>query len=226
MTKNTIFFNVNNELDRHERKKLSLEGIELAEKICNNFCFKYRIKDREELYSYLLEKLAIILNKFDKGRNIPFRFFASKSFTGYAYNFIRDHGRTIKIPRKYSELYLKFNALKKKRNGKLSVDEAAEILEVEKKFLREAIEASSLRFSEITDYGEYSGECLISTAESAAHLFIKNLNLYHREILEEIYVDGKSPNKVFLNKGLTPSQGERLVKKLIEEIYELSDDNY
>lgn len=234
MTKSAVTSLVNKNVDPGKfNHELYVEGISLVNKVCNGFCFKYRIKDIEELHSHLIEKLVLIANKFEAGRNIPFRFFAIKSLNGYAFNFIRDHGRTIKIPRKYSELYLRYNALKKKNSysQSLTVAKAAELLVVDVELLRKSIEAASLRFSEINDYSEYensskfsSHHSLIDTNEhSAALSCIKNMPLEHREILEEIYLDNKPKNRVFLNRGLTPAAGEKLLSAILKQLEELRD---
>lgn len=212
-------------------KALYKEGIELVKRITNSFCFKHRIKDREELHSYLIEKLALILNKYDESRQIPFKYFANKSLMGYAFNFVRDHGRTIKIPRKYSELYLKYLALKKKSfpQKKLSIEMASEILNIDYDLLSKAIEASSLKFLEINDFREFdsvagSNANLNILSNAAAYSYIRELDSTTREILEDIFLDSKNKDRVFYNKGLTPSQGQKLLEGVISKLAELKED--
>jgi len=196
------------------------EGLKLITQLTNTFCYRYRIIDKQELISHLTEKLVLIIKKFDPSRGIEFKYFAIPSLRGYSWNFIRDHGRTVKVPRKYSEIYLRFNSLNRKNNYKLSVEEASVLMEIEPDLLRTALEATSLKFSEISSY---NSTLLCDKTKSMAISFISALPKGIYELLEDIFIDGTPEEKAFLNRGLTPQQGRELIKPYLKEIFKLKD---
>lgn len=195
-------------------------GLKLINQIVNTFSHKYRIIDKTELKSHLTEKLVLIMNKFDASREIPFKYFAIPSLKGYAWNYIRDHGRTVKVPRKYSELYMKFNSLNRKYDYKLTVPMAAELMEIDEELLRTALEASNLKFSEITSF---NSTLICDKSLDLATAYVRNIPEYIYSILEEIFIDEKVEEKVFLKYGLSPHQGRRLIKPYLENIFKLRD---
>lgn len=182
---------------------------------------KYRLKDQEELRSYLTDKLVLILNKFDEGRNIPFECFARKSLHGYAFNFIRDQARAVKVPRRHSELNLRLKALQRK-NPSLNVSEAAVMLKVSEAELYKAVEAANTSFTELNDYREFCTEQ--NSSNPLALNFLRAMDHNLREILEEIYLDSRPIHRVFQNRGITPQKGKILIKELVEKIQFLMEE--
>lgn len=182
---------------------------------------KYRLKDQEELRSYLADKLVLILNKFEPERKIPFECFARKSLNGYAFNFIRDQARAVKVPRRHSELNLRLKALQRK-NPRVSMSEAAIQLKVSEADLYKAVEAANTSFTELNDYREFCTEQ--SSSNPLALNFLKALDPNLREILEEIYLDSRPIHKVFQNRGITPQKGKILVKEIVKKIQFLMEE--
>ena len=162
--------------------------------------------------------MVLVITKFDSKRNIKFKYFAIPSLRGYAWNFIRDHGRIIKIPRKYCELYMKYNSLNKKKDFKLTIPEAAKLMEIDEQLLRTALEAANLKFSEITTY---NSSLVCDKSLDLSTVYIKNLPKDIYEMLEEIYIDNIDEKKVFLNRGLTPLKGRKIIQKYLDEIFKL-----
>lgn len=198
--------------------ELYIEGLQIVNKIVNSFSYKYRIIDKEELKSYLVEKLVLVIKKFDRTKGIKFKYFAIPSLQGYGWNFIRDHGRIVRVPRKYSELYMKFSALNRKNDYKLTISEAAIKMDVDETLLRTALEAANTRFFEITNYNE-TIECNKNYNE--AILYMKSIPKHIYEIIEEIYLDGIAEERVFFQYGLTPLQGRRLINNYLSKIHKL-----
>lgn len=196
------------------------EGLKYINQVVNIFYSKYRILDKEELKSFLTEKLVLIIKKFDINRGVEFKFFALKSLKGYSFNFIRDFGRAVKVPRKYSELYMKFNSLNRKHNYKLTIEKASEIMGVERQLLSKALEASNLKFSEITSFNS-TLVCDKSTKMSKAYLRTIPKNIY--EMLEEIYIDKISEERVFYKRGLTLLKGRKILQEYLNEIHKLRE---
>lgn len=211
---------VNTSIYKTDILELYNQGLVLITQLTNIFCYRYRIIDKQELISHLTEKLVLIIKKYDASRGINFKYFAIPSLRGYAWNYIRDHGRTVKVPRKYSELYLKYNSLNRKNNYKLSIEEASQLMNIEPGLLRTALEATSLKFSEISSYNS-SLLCNKSTDMAISFLQLLPKGIY--ELLEEIFIDGVQEEKAFLSRGLTPQQGRELLKPYLKEIFKLKD---
>lgn len=198
--------------------ELYIEGLHVVNKIVNSFAFRYRIIDKEELKSYLVEKLVLVIKKFNPERGIKFKYFAVPSLQGYGWNFIRDHGRIVRVPRKYSELYMKFSSLNRKNGYKLTIPEAAILMNIDETLLRVALEAANTQFCEITNFNEVI-ECDKSYSEAILHM--KSIPKHIYDMLEEIYLDGIPEEKVFLNNGLTPYQGRKILLPYLSKIHKL-----
>lgn len=202
-------------------RNLCKDGLSLVKGFSKTFSYKHRIKDSEELESYLTEKIALIIQKYEPNRGIPFKCYAIKSLNGYALNFIRDHGRTIKIPRKFSDLYLKYSALKKRSaNYRLTIEDAARELGVDQIQLSKAVEAADLHFTDINDFTEF---CSDSESDNAAINYIRNLDIETRELLEEIFLDGRKKHRAFFNRGISPGRGNKIIEEVIAEIRSLRE---
>lgn len=199
---------------------LYYKGLTLIKQIVNTFYYRYRIIDKEELKSHLTEKLVLIIRKYDISLGIDFKYFAIPSLKGYAFNYIRDHGRTVKVPRKYCELYIKYNALNRKNDYKLSIEEASKLMNVDLELLRVALEATNLKFSEIDSY---NSTLICNKSKNFSTSYIESLPLLVREMLEEIFLDNIQEERVFLNRGLTPSKGREILQKYLNEIFKLKD---
>lgn len=195
-------------------------GLKLVDQVANTFYYKYRILDKQELASHLTEKLVLIISKFDTSRGIEFKYFAMPSLKGYAYNYVRDHGRIVRIPRKYSELYMKYNSLNKNNGHKLPIKEAALMMGIEEELLSTALTAAGSKFPEISSF---NSTLVCNNGLSMGEAFLKSIphNIY--EMLEEIYLDKTSEDRVFLKRGLTPKRGRELVSPYLKEIHKLRE---
>lgn len=218
MTKAATVSNVNS---KNHSKEVIEKGIDLVKKVTSSISYKHRLKDSEELYSYLMSKLVNILNKYEYERNIPFECFARKSLNGHAFNFIRDHSRTVRVPRKYSELNLQYNALLKK-NPKLKFEEAVKKLGVKSSDLLNAMEASQMTFAEINDYREFvSG---LPDENLLVLNYLKHMDYEMREILEEIYIDQKPMHRVFQKRKISVAEGQKRLSEVLDKIQSLRDE--
>lgn len=199
------------------QQKNYFEGIKLCEKIAKSFGFKYSVADKDELLSCLLEKLVRIVRKYEPEKQVPFKYFCLPSLRGYAWNFIRDNCRTIKIPRCYTERYMRHNNLQKKQTTNLSIKESAEIQGITEDELRIAIDASTLRFTEITSMNT-TLVCNPEKLDSGVR-YLQTIPKEIYDILEEIFLDGTREERVFIKYGMTPQQGRKLIKKYIKELH-------
>lgn len=199
------------------QEKNYTEGIKLCEKVANSFAFRYSVADKDELLSCLLEKLVRIVNKYTPEREVPFKYFCLPSLRGYAWNFIRDNCRTIKIPRVYSERYMRHNNLQRKQLKTLTIRESAEIQKISEDELRISLEASTLRFTEITKLNT-TLVCNPDRLEPGVR-YLQNIPKEIYDILEEIFLDEVKEEKVFLKYGITTQQGRRLIKNYIKELH-------
>lgn len=86
---------------------LTIENqVKIAEKICGQFSKKTNISS-DDLLSVALEKLPTIEKNFIPALNDNYSVFLKRSLKGYLSNYVRDHGFTVKIPRKTTEIYMK-----------------------------------------------------------------------------------------------------------------------
>jgi RNA polymerase sigma factor (sigma-70 family) len=191
-----------------KQDRLLKEGITLVNQVTKNFCFKYRVKDREELCSFLLEKLIRVIDNYDESKG-NFKVFAVRSLYGYSLNFLRDNCRIIKVPRKHLDVYLMYNRLKKQHSG-LTLQAAADKLGIKLSVLEKALEAASLTFCEISDH-----HMVGTTEQEPIFQYIRDLPTRDREILEDIFLDRKSREKTYLKYGLSPHRGNELIENHI-----------
>jgi hypothetical protein len=113
---------------------------------------------------------------------------------------------------------MKYNSLNKKHNYKLSVEDAATIMEITPQSLRTALEAANLRFSEIS---KYNSTLVCNKSDNFAYSYISNLPKEIYELLEELYIDHVAEEKVFLSRGLSLNHGRQLVQKYLKDIFRL-----
>lgn len=200
---------------------MNKEILTLVRKFSKSFCYKHRVKDEEELESYLMEKIILIDRKYDSSRGVSFKNFAFKCMSGYSFNFLRDKSRTVKIPRRYSDLNIKFRSFQRK-NPLNSKELFCSTFDVKISELNEAIVAASTRFTEITDYN--ANVNLFPEYNSLCNNYIRSISQRDIEILQDIYVCNKKPEKVFLEWGVTPTQGNRIITEHIENLKVLQSE--
>lgn len=214
-------------MNREEFSSIS----KLVKGFTKKFCYRYRVKDAEELEGYLMEKIVIILRKFTPDRGVDFKHYANKCLTGYSYNFLRDKCRIVKVPRKYSDLNLKYQRYLRKNSTTDNNKNRQNFLlihkDITKELLFEALEATSSTFTEITDYHQCKS-ILFSTGESYNPFckdYLSSIPQRDIEILQDIFVSERKPERVFLEWGLSPVKGYKLISHHVSELRKLQSSN-
>ncbi|MGK7892500.1 MAG: sigma-70 family RNA polymerase sigma factor [Xenococcus sp. (in: cyanobacteria)] len=202
------------------------EGIALASQVAKNFHLKTQIP-ADELESFLLEKLVVILKKYDPQTSENFKGYVTRCFQGYCLNYLRDHSKPIKIPRKFSDLYLKRNAIKRTYSN-ISDAEVAKEMGISASELRKAVDAITIGFSSLTTYSdsvyaiEDIVESVMSSPEEDEIMYIRNLPEQERQILEYHFFDLLSFEDIAsLFSGETAQSIEKIVNTHVQNLRDI-----
>lgn len=104
----------------------------------------------EELRDAAREYLVKIHDSWNPEK-ANFSTWVNRCLNFYMLNYLRDRSRLIRIPRSYSDLYLKIRKIQK-RDPDLSQIEIAEVLGVSQKKVQNVLEAFSTKFSGTAEY--------------------------------------------------------------------------
>lgn len=144
----------------------------------------------EELRDAALEYIVRIYDSWDQSKGANFSTWVNRCLQFHMLNYLRDNSRLIKIPRSYSDLYLKIRKYTTK-DPNVTDDQIAEKIQVPVKKVRAVRQAFSMSFSQITEYSNiiepsYDAEFTIGD-------FMEN----HRGLLHKI-TDLEEPDETFL----------------------------
>lgn len=166
--------------------QLARIGLPLVQKLAKLYSYKIKVSE-DELFSFLLEKLAIIIQKFDSTKSNNFSAYVTRCCQCYSYNYLRDSARIIKIPRDYSVKYLQRNKLLKQTPGLNSLEVATE-LGLTRAELDEAVTAIGTSIVELTNYKDYLLYSPVDQDSTNEHQYIEKLSAEDRTLLELHFV--------------------------------------
>lgn len=166
--------------------QLARIGLPLVQKLAKLYSYKIKVSE-DELFSFLLEKLAFIIQKFDSTKSSNFSAYVTRCCQCYSYNYLRDNARIIKIPRDYSVKYLQRNKLLKQTPG-LNPQQIASELGITRSELDEAVTAIGTSIVELTNYKDYLLYSPIDPDHTSEHRYLENLSAEDRTILELHYI--------------------------------------
>jgi len=183
-------------------------------------------------------RLALIngVDRFDPDLGLQFTTFITPTITGEIKNYFRDKSRTIKLPRRLSELSMavkKFSSEYESKNGeKPSVRLIAEALNVHEEEVIKALEVGGTVSLDTAPQGE-DGEgerslhALLADDESAYETFetketlraaMAELSETERKILKYRYADGLSQSETAKRLGVSQMFISRMERKLLAKL--------
>jgi DNA-directed RNA polymerase specialized sigma subunit len=152
----------------------------------------------EELRDAALEYIVRIYDSWDQSKGANFSTWVNRCLQFHMLNYLRDNSRLVKIPRSYSDLYLKIRKYTT-TDPDITDDQIAEKISVSVKKVRAVRQAFSMSFSQITEYsniiepdyetemtmGEYMNShkdllCKISDLEPVDETFLTDLHVKKR----------------------------------------------
>lgn len=105
----------------------------------------------EELRDAALEYIVRIYDSWDQSKGANFSTWVNRCLQFHMLNYLRDNSRLVKIPRSYSDLYLKIRKYLIE-DPDITDDKISEKIQVPAKKIRAVRQAFSMSFSQITEY--------------------------------------------------------------------------
>lgn len=133
----------------------------------------------EELRDAALEYIVRIYDSWDQSKGANFSTWVNRCLQFHMLNYLRDNSRLVKIPRSYSDLYLKIRKYTT-TNPDITDDEIAEKIQVSVKKVRAVRQAFSMSFSQITEYSN------VIEPDYESELTMGDLMYAHKDLLHKI----------------------------------------
>lgn len=132
----------------------------------------------EELRDVALEYIVRLHKTWDSTKGANFSTWVNRNLQFHMLNYLRDHSRLVRIPRSYSDLYLK---IRKHliENPSISDNEIAKRIGISAKRVGQVRKAFSMSFTELNDHSELI-EDRIEDDSSLETLFSTNRELLFR----------------------------------------------
>jgi DNA-directed RNA polymerase specialized sigma subunit len=144
----------------------------------------------EELRDAALEYIVRIYDSWDGSKGANFSTWVNRCLQFHMLNYLRDNSRLVKIPRSYSDLYLKIRKYTT-TDPDITDDEIAEKIQVSVKKVQAVRQAFAMSFSQITEYSN------VIEPEYETEMSMGDLMYSHRDLLQKI-ADLEPPDETFL----------------------------
>lgn len=133
----------------------------------------------EELRDAALEYIVKIYDSWDQSKGANFSTWVNRCLQFHMLNYLRDNSRLVKIPRSYSDLYLKIRKYTT-TDPDITDDQIAEKIQVSAKKVRAVRQAFSMSFSQVTEYSN------IIEPEYESEFTMGDFMMTHRDLLHKI----------------------------------------
>lgn len=133
----------------------------------------------DELRDAALEYIVRIYDSWDQSKGANFSTWVNRCLNFHMLNYLRDKSRLIKIPRSYSDLYLKIRKYLIK-DPNITDEQIAANINVSVKKIRKVKEAFSMSFTPVTEYSSILEE------DIEQEITISDFKANHRELLYKI----------------------------------------
>lgn len=144
----------------------------------------------DELRDAALEYIVKIYDSWDQSKGANFSTWVNRCLQFHMLNYLRDNSRLVKIPRSYSDLYLKIRKHLIK-NPDITDKEIAEAVNTTEKKVRAVRQAFSMSFSQITEYSNVIEE------DYETELSLGDFLSSHKDLLHKI-AELDPPDETFL----------------------------
>jgi DNA-directed RNA polymerase specialized sigma subunit len=160
----------------------------------------------EELRDAALEYIVRIYDSWDQSKGANFSTWVNRCLQFHMLNYLRDNSRLVKIPRSYSDLYLKIRKYLI-ADPDVTDDAIAEKIQISVKKVRAVRQAFAMSFSQITEYSN------IVEPKYESELSMEDLMVSHNELLHKI-TDLELDDEAFLTDYLVKKRSvSTLVRK-------------
>jgi len=133
----------------------------------------------EELRDAALEYIVKIYDSWDQSKGANFSTWVNRCLQFHMLNYLRDNSRLVKIPRSYSDLYLKIRKYTT-TDPDITDDQIAEKIQVSVKKVRAVRQAFAMSFAPVTEYSN------IIEPEYESEMTMGDFMLSHRDLLHKI----------------------------------------
>ena len=133
----------------------------------------------EELRDAALEYIVKIYDSWDQSKGANFSTWVNRCLQFHMLNYLRDNSRLVKIPRSYSDLYLKIRKYTTS-DPDITDEQIAEKIQVSVKKIRAVRQAFAMSFSPVTEY------CNIIEPEYESEMTMGDFMMSHRDLLHKI----------------------------------------
>ena len=144
----------------------------------------------EELRDAAAEYIVRIYDSWDQSKGANFSTWVNRCLQFHMLNYLRDNSRLVKIPRSYSDLYLKIRKYIIS-DPNVTDDEIARKMQISAKKVQAVRQAFSMSFSQVTEYSN------IIEPEYENEVSMADLMYSHRELLHRI-TDLEPEDEAFL----------------------------
>ena len=144
----------------------------------------------EELRDAALEYIVKIYDSWDQSKGANFSTWVNRCLQFHMLNYLRDNSRLVKIPRSYSDLYLKIRK-HTMADPAITDDQIAEKLQVSVKKIRAVRQAFAMSFSPVTEYSN------IIEPDYESELTMGDFLTSHRNLLHKV-TDLEPDDETFL----------------------------
>jgi len=133
----------------------------------------------EELRDAALEYIVKIYDSWDQSKGANFSTWVNRCLQFHMLNYLRDNSRLVKIPRSYSDLYLKIRKYTM-ADPDITDEQIAEKIQVSVKKIRAVRQAFAMSFSQVTEYSN------IIEPEYESEMTMGDFMMSHRDLLHKI----------------------------------------
>lgn len=133
----------------------------------------------EELRDAALEYIVKIYDSWDQTKGANFSTWVNRCLQFHMLNYLRDNSRLVKIPRSYSDLYLKIRKYTT-TDPNITDEQIAEKIQVPVKKVRAVRQAFAMSFSPVTEYSN------ITESEYESDMTMGDFMASHKELLHKI----------------------------------------
>ena len=160
----------------------------------------------EELRDAALEYIVRIYDSWDQSKGANFSTWVNRCLQFHMLNYLRENSRLVKIPRSYSDLYLKIRKYLI-ADPDVTDDAIAEKIQISVKKVRAVRQAFAMSFSQITEYSN------IVEPKYESELSMEDLMVSHNDLLHKI-TDLELEDEAFLTDYLVKKRSvSTLVRK-------------
>lgn len=133
----------------------------------------------DELRDAALEYIVKIYDSWDQSKGANFSTWVNRCLQFHMMNYLRDNSRLVKIPRSYSDLYLKIRKYTI-NNPDVTDAEIAQKMDVSPKKIQAVREAFSMSFSDVNEYSN------VIEHNYETETTVGDFMLTHRELLHKV----------------------------------------